>query len=116
RVVRTLAVRVRLNGFVESKRHSVRVRPIGRGHPPIVPLNDSAVGAIVRGEPNDGARRESAWKLENVSNGRSAKPIQALVFVTDDAKVASLFGELQQNLLLNVVRVLILIHHRITDL
>ena len=116
RVVRMPAVRIGLDGLVEAEGHAVRVGPVGRGHPAVVALDDGAVGAVVGREPNHGTRREAARELEDVPNGRATEAVQALVLIADDAKVAGLLGELEQELLLDVVRVLVLVHQHVTDL
>lgn len=65
---------------------------------------------VVRGESNDGTDREAGRKLQNVPNRRAAESVQALVLVADNANVAGLLGELEQELLLDEVRVLVLVH------
>ena len=54
------------------------------------------MGAIVRVEPDHGTLREAGRKLKDVSNGRPAESVQALVLIADDAKIAGFLGEFEQ--------------------
>src|SRR5947207_669158 len=108
-------VQVWLDGLVVAEGKAVWVRPVGGGHPAVVGLNDKAVRAVVCYELFDLRARDSAGELENVPHGGTAKTVQALVFVADDAEVTSGLGHFQEYLFLNEVGVLILVHHHVFD-
>ena len=71
--------------------------------------------AVIRRELDDRAIGEARRELQDISDCGTTKAIQALILVADDTKVASPLRELQQELLLNVVRILILVHEDVTD-
>jgi hypothetical protein len=56
-----------------------------------------------------------SWKLRDVPDGRAAEAIQTLVFISGHAEVAALLGEIEEQLLLDVVGVLILIDRQVSD-
>ena len=71
--------------------------------------------AVVGGKLDDRATRHTLRKLQNVANRRPAKSVQALIFVADHAQIASPLGQFQQQLFLDVVRVLVFIHEHMAD-
>jgi hypothetical protein len=114
-VVWILAVGVRLDPLVVPERHTAWVRPVGGRHPPVVFCHDVLVRAVVRRELDDRAIGESRRELQDVSHRCPTEAIQALILVADDAEVSGLLRELQEELLLDVVRILVLVHEDIAD-
>ena len=105
---------VRFDCFVIAERAAIWVRPIGRAHPTIVAIHDRAVRAIIGRELHDHAAGHPLREFEDVPDGRAAEAIETLVFVPDNAEISTLLRESQEELLLDVVGVLILIHQHVT--
>ena len=59
--------------------------------------------------------RKLGWKFKDVANRRSTETIHALVIISDNADIFIVSCKQEHELLLNVIRVLILIDHNITD-
>src|SRR5207249_22998 len=102
-------IRVGTDCFVEAERRARCVRPVRRRHPAVVSVDDGAVRTVIRGELEHRALRKAAREFENVADSSSAKAIKALVLISDDAKVSASLRQLQQELFLNIIRVLVLI-------
>src|SRR6266496_3625235 len=69
----------------------------------------SRLAEAVSTNPNRGAQiRRTIAMLRTVA---PRKAIEALVFVANDAKVAVGFGEFEEDLFLDVVGVLVFVHH-----
>ena len=54
-------------------------------------------------------------ELQDVANGGAAEAVEGLVLVPDHAEVAVRCGQAREELLLDVVGVLVLVHHDIAD-
>ena len=58
---------------------------------------------------------ETVWELlrelEDISYGRAAESVQALIVVADDTEIKVRFGEFEQDAFLDSIGVLILIDH-----
>ena len=87
-------------------------------HPVVVKGDDARVGPVVLGKVHPLARAvpERLGELQDVSDGGPAEPVEALVVVADDADVHGVAAESQDELLLDVVRVLVLVHHDVANL
>lgn len=83
-------------------------------HPTVIAFDDVAVRAVVGCEPYDRTAFEAVRKFQDVPYRCAAKPVEALILVADDAEIAGRFGELEQQLLLNIVRVLVLVDQHVT--
>jgi hypothetical protein len=76
---------------------------------------DQSVGAIVGRQLDGSAAGHALRELEDVPHRGPAEAVQALVLVPDHAQVAALLRELQQELLLDIVSVLVLVHEHIAQ-
>jgi hypothetical protein len=65
---------------------------------------------LFRRELDHPALCEAGPKLEDVPDRGATKPIETLVLVANDAEIAGLLSELEQNLFLDVVCVLVFVH------
>ena len=103
------------DGLVVAERAAVFVAPIGGCHPTVVAFHDVSMGAVVGGEFHHGAVREALRELQDVPHRRAAEAVEALVLVAHHAQVAGGAGQLHQQLLLDVVGVLVLVHQQEAD-
>src|SRR5438067_5443858 len=78
-------------------------------------LDDSSVGAVVGCQLNDRAASHPLGKLQDVPHGRAAKAVETLILIANDAEILRRFRKLQEQLFLNVVRVLVLIDQNVSD-
>ena len=87
-------------------------------HPVVVESDDSRVGAVVVRQRNlfTPAIPELFGELQDVTNGRAAEAVKALIIVANDTDVAAGLPQQQRQLFLDVIGVLILIDHYILDL
>lgn len=115
RVIRMLSAGIRLDRFRKPVGPSARRAPVPAPHEAVVCRDDPRMGPVVDREGNAPAAGERVGELEDVADGRAAKSVEALGLVADDAEVSCGRREARQQPLLDVIRVLVLVHQDVAD-
>ena len=109
--------RPRTDRLVETKA-LLPVLPIASRHPLIVEVDDVGMRPVVGVE--DYRLAAPAWEirreLENVADRGATKTVNGLILVTDHTDVGPLAAELEQNALLDRIRILILVDDEVREL
>src|SRR5882762_8833477 len=71
---------------------------------------------VVGRQLDDRAAEHSLREFQDVPHGRATKAIQTLILIAHHTKIPCHFAKLQEQLFLNVVRVLVLIDQNVLDL
>ena len=110
---------MRFNAFFISEIFpaELKLRTVCGIHPPVIKIDDVAVGTIVDDQWDNTAFASGKLlrKFQYISDGRTAETVQALVIVSDHADILPFTGEEKHELLLDIVRVLVFIDHDMRD-
>ena len=115
RVIRMCCRGIGLDGLGVAKGRTAGVRPVGGRHPAVVAVHDRSVGAVVGRQLDRVAARHPLRELQDIPHRGSAETVEALVLVPDNTEVPVGLNELQEDLLLDVVGVLVLVHENVAD-
>ena len=91
---------------------------VGCGHPFIVEIHNIAVRTVINHQWNNPAFAvfEFLRELQNISDGGSSEAIKALIIVSNHTDILTISSEKKDKLLLNIICILILIDHNVSDL
>src|SRR5437879_1364124 len=96
-----ISLRIGTDRLVEAERSPLRVAPIERGHPPVVGRHDPGVGPVICRQLKYAGSWKPIRELEDIADGRSAKAVEALVLVADDAQIPGDRGQIRNDALLD---------------